>query len=95
MSQFKHPNVVTTYGMVSERDIVSSNVKYVIIHFGINSFFSDDVSFRNAEKGDLREYLYSMRSDDNESISPKIDCHELLSYSRQVASGMVYLSSKA
>ena len=39
MSQFKHPNVVTTYGMVSERDNVSYNVKYVIIHFGINPFF--------------------------------------------------------
>ena len=27
MGQFKHPNVVTTYGMVSKRDNVSYNVK--------------------------------------------------------------------
>ena len=47
------------------------------------------------KKGDLREYLHSMKSDDNESISPEIDGHELLSYCCQVASGMVYLSSKA
>ena len=39
MGQFKHPNVVTTYGMVSERGNVSNNVKYVIIHFAINPFF--------------------------------------------------------
>ena len=47
------------------------------------------------KKGDLREYLHSMKSDDNESLSTEIDGHELLSYCRQVASGMVYLSSKA
>ena len=47
------------------------------------------------KKGDLREYLHSMRSDDNESLSHEIDGHELLSYCHQVVSGMVYLSSKA
>jgi len=28
LGQFKHPNVVTTYGMVSEQDKVRNNVKY-------------------------------------------------------------------
>ena len=46
------------------------------------------------KKGDLREYLHSMKSD-GESLSPEMDGHELLSYCCQVASGMVYLSSKA
>ena len=46
------------------------------------------------KKGDLRNYLLSMRTD-NESISPEIDDHELLSYCRQVALGMAYLSNKA
>ena len=45
------------------------------------------------KKGDLRNYLLSMRTDDG-GVSPEIDGHELLSYCRQVASGMVYLSSK-
>ena len=46
------------------------------------------------KKGDLRNYLLSMRTD-NESISPEIDDHELLSYCRHIASGMAYLSNKA
>ena len=46
------------------------------------------------KKGDLRNYLLSMRTD-NEGISDEIDDHELLSYCRQVASGMAYLSNKA
>ncbi len=45
------------------------------------------------KKGDLRDYLLSMRTDDG-GVSPEIDGHELLSYCRQVASGMVYLSNK-
>ncbi len=44
-------------------------------------------------KGDLKKYLFSMRTDDG-GVSPEIDGHELLSYCRQVASGMVYLSNK-
>jgi serine/threonine protein kinase len=41
-------------------------------------------------KGDLRKYLQNMRSD-----GWSLDDHTLLSYCRQVASGMAYLSSKA
>ena len=44
------------------------------------------------KKGDLRNYLLSMRTDDG--VNPEIDEHELLSYCRQVVSGMVYLSNK-
>jgi serine/threonine protein kinase len=40
-------------------------------------------------KGDLQKYL-KMRSD-----SGSLDDHTLLSYCRQVASGMAYLSNKA
>ena len=42
-------------------------------------------------KGDLKNHLVNSRSEENESL----DCHTLLSYCRQVASGMNYLANKA
>ena len=48
------------------------------------------------KKGDLRQYLISMRLDDDcERISPDLDGHVLLSFCRQIVSGMAYLSNKA
>ena len=49
------------------------------------------------KKGDLRAYLLKMRSEDGGmgSVTVAVDDHTLLSYCRQVASGMAYLSSKA
>ena len=44
-------------------------------------------------KRDLRDYLLHMRNKDEEG-SVNVDDHTLLSYCRQVASGMAYLSSK-
>ena len=44
-------------------------------------------------KGDLRNYLLHMRADEEGGVS--VDDHTLLSYCRQAASGMAYLSSKA
>ena len=44
-------------------------------------------------KGDLRNHLLHMRTDEGGGVS--VDDHTLLSYCRQVASGMAYLSSKA
>ena len=44
-------------------------------------------------KGDLRNHLLHMRV--NEGGGVTVDDHTLLSYCRQVASGMAYLSSKA
>ncbi len=44
-------------------------------------------------RGDLRNYLLHMRSEEEVGVS--VDAHTLLSYCRQVASGMVYLSNKA
>ena len=45
-------------------------------------------------KGDLRNHLLHMRpSEQGEDAT--VDGHTLLSYCRQVASGMTYLSSKA
>ena len=46
------------------------------------------------KEGDLRNYLLSMRTG-REGISSEIDGHDLLSYSRHIASGMAYLSNKA
>ena len=46
------------------------------------------------KKGDLRNYLLSMRTD-KEGVSPEVDDHELLNYCCQVASGMAYLSNKS
>ncbi len=50
------------------------------------------------KKGDLREYLLKMRPQEDGgmgSVTVAVDDHTLLSYCRQVASGMAYLSSKA
>ena len=46
------------------------------------------------KKGDLRNHLLHMRSEE-EGGSVSVDDHTLLSYCRQVASGMAYLSNKA
>ena len=46
------------------------------------------------KKGDLRSYLQSMRRDEG-GLSPEISGSVLLSYCRQVALGMFYLSSKS
>ncbi len=43
------------------------------------------------EKGDLRKLLLASRPVEGGS---KIDGHSLLSYCRQIAAGMVYLSNK-
>ena len=43
-------------------------------------------------KGDLQRHLRKMESDEK---GVSVDAHTLLSYCRQVASGMAYLSSKA
>ena len=43
-------------------------------------------------KGDLRKYLVGLKSADG---TASVDDHTLLSYCRQVASGMAYLSNKA
>ena len=45
-------------------------------------------------KGDLRMYLLHMKSSD-EGDQGAMDSHTFLSYCRQVASGMAYLSNKA
>ncbi len=45
-------------------------------------------------RGDLRNHLLHMRSDE-EGGGVSVDAHTLLSYCRQVASGMAYLSNKA
>ena len=47
------------------------------------------------EKGDLRDHLLHMRSDEEGAGGVSVDDHTLLSYCRQVASGMAYLSNKA
>lgn len=43
-------------------------------------------------KGDLRNHLLNINTDENKDIV--VDGHTLLSYCRQVVSGMVYLSDK-
>ena len=45
------------------------------------------------KKGDLRDHLLHMWSDEVGGVT--VDGHTLLSYCRQVASGMAYLSGKA
>ena len=44
-------------------------------------------------KGDLRNHLLHMKSDEGDRGT--MDSHTFLSYCRQVASGMAYLSNKS
>ncbi len=46
------------------------------------------------KRGDLRAYLLKMRPEEDGGDMVSVDDHTLLSYCRQVASGMAYLSSK-
>ena len=94
MGQFKHPNVVTTYGVVTDgepvsyRDMLTVDTTHCIISFQIL------LVLEILKKGDLRKYLLSMKTD-NDGVSPEMDDHKFLSYCRQIVSGMVYLSNKA
>ena len=46
-------------------------------------------------KGDLKGHLLHARSEEREMMGVDVDGHTLLSFCRQVASGMAYLSCKA
>ena len=92
MGQFKHPNVVEMHGVVTEGEPVS---KQVLIGIGgaVTFYTTYWQILLILEKGDLQDHLLHMRSDEEGVVS--VDDHTLLSYCRQVASGMAYLSSKA
>ena len=95
MGQFKHPNVVSTYGVVTDREPVSYlEISQVVLNTHCFTPAQFMLVMEFLKKGDLRNYMLSMRTDDK-GVSPEIDDHELLSYCRQVASGMTYLSNKA
>ena len=94
MGQFKHPNVVTMYGLITDGEPVSCVeifwIQLLHILFPVQILLVLEL----LKKGDLRKYLLSMRTY-NEAVSPEVDDHELLSYCRQIASGMAYLSNKS
>ncbi|XP_064406601.1 hepatocyte growth factor receptor-like isoform X2 [Halichondria panicea] len=71
MGQFRHPNVVKLYGVVTEEEPVMIVLELLLT-------------------GDLRNQLIKSKEG-----KCGIDVHTLLSYCRQIASGMAYLSSKA
>ena len=92
MGQFKHPNVVEMYGVVTQGEPVSS----IEVHINNNRklvtmYVQVLIALELLPKGDLRKYLVGLRSDDG---TASVDDHTLLSYCRHVANGMAYLSSK-
>ena len=93
MGQFRHPNVVAMYGVVTDGEPVSC-MEIECCHYMLYLSFQILLVLEMLKKGDLRKYLLSMRTD-NDRISPDIDDLKLLGYCRQVASGMAYLSNKA
>ncbi|XP_064406599.1 ephrin type-A receptor 4a-like isoform X2 [Halichondria panicea] len=72
MGQFRHPNIMKLYGVVTEEEPVMIVLELLLT-------------------GDLRNQLINSKEGKNCGI----DVHTLLSYCRQIASGMAYLSSKA
>ena len=100
MGQFRHPNVVTMHGVVTDREPVSvgwptlfAPIKYSII---IVYLFAHKVLLvlEMLEKGDLRQYLLSLRSkEDFHVLGTHVGGNSLLGFCRQIASGMSYLSS--
>ncbi len=92
MGQFKHPNVVKMYGVIKDGEPVSC-MKYMYtssILFCLQVLLVLEL----LTKGDLRSHLLHKRSDEKGG-GVSVDAQTLLSYCRQVASGMAYLSNKA
>ena len=56
--------------------------------------FIDTFSFGTTQEGKILETTYSHMRNKDEEGSVNVDDHTLLSYCRQIASGMSYLSSK-
>ena len=93
MGQFKHHNVVTMHGVVTDGEPVS--IYYVIIMLIMADIFHDQILLvlELLMKGDLRNHLLHIKSDEGDRGT--MDSHTFLSYCRQVASGMAYLSNKS
>eukprot|EP00731_Ephydatia_muelleri_P015159 Em0008g879a len=75
MAQFRHPNVIQLYGIVTD----GAPVMLVI---------------ELAHKGDLRTHLDSLKPDPGQLVHQDLYL-QLLAYSKQIADGMKYLSSKS
>lgn len=78
VAQFKHPNIISLYGVVSIEESVS--VKVILV-----------LAF--ASRGDLLQVLKSLKPDPREVVDAGLQS-TLLIYSQQIALGMQYLSSK-
>ena len=94
MGQFKHHNVVTMYGVVTQGEPVSFSMTVLLVLNSYYALFQILLVLELLLKGDLRDHLLHMRSGE-ERGDVSVDDHTLLSYCRQVASGMAYLSNKA
>ena len=95
MGQFKHHNVVTMYGVVTQGEPVSFVTVFTCGKQLYNNILLKILLVLELLlKGDLRDHLLHMRSGE-EGGDVSVDDHTLLSYCRQVASGMAYLSNKA
>ncbi len=95
MGQFKHHNVVNMYGVVTNGEPVSHLI-YTLFSCVHNHKICLQILLvlELLTKGDLKDHLNHMRLDE-EGGGVSVDAHTLLSYCRQVASGMAYLSNKA
>eukprot|EP00731_Ephydatia_muelleri_P015150 Em0008g870a len=75
MAQFRHPNVIQLYGIVTDGEPVMLVLEL-------------------AHKGDLRTHLHSLKPDPGQLVHQDLYLR-LLAYSKQIADGMKYLSSKS
>ena len=61
MAQFKHPNIVTLYGVVSDKEPVSKDTNFALCDTNMHYILKLMLVVEMMHQGDLRDHLLSMK----------------------------------